>query len=161
MFRSLYNPLISIVQEVLNTLICLAIFCINIFHTFCLHVFHSGTLCWQDISYYALKEMSPLILQHSSERREYTFPEWLIPHYKLPWVSSGHFKAGRKRCGKERSFSSHPASVPWASPWGQAASCDAPAVMGQVLGWKNSSKHSSGFFIAAEKHVWSSWGSPN
>lgn len=34
MFRSLYNPLISIVQEVLNTLICLAIFCIYIFPTF-------------------------------------------------------------------------------------------------------------------------------
>jgi len=38
MFRSLYNPLISIVQEALNTLICLAIFCINIFHTF-IHMF--------------------------------------------------------------------------------------------------------------------------
>lgn len=34
MFRSLHNPLISIVQEVLNTLICLAIFCIYIFPTF-------------------------------------------------------------------------------------------------------------------------------
>lgn len=36
--------------------------------------------------------MSPLILQHSSERREYIFSEQLIPYYKLQWVSSGHFR---------------------------------------------------------------------
>lgn len=35
--------------------------------------------------------MSPLILQYSSERREYTFSEQLIPYYKLQWVSAGHF----------------------------------------------------------------------
>lgn len=36
--------------------------------------------------------MNPLILQHSSKRREYTFSEPLIPYYKLQWVSAGHFR---------------------------------------------------------------------
>lgn len=46
--------------------------------------------------------MSPLILQHSSERREDTFSEQLIPYYKLQWVSAGHFRE-RKGSGVGRS----------------------------------------------------------
>lgn len=79
--------------------------------------------------------MSPLILQHSSESKEYTFSEQLMPD-KLQRVSAGHFREQKVSAVGRSLLFQPPSSFPQALGWRQAASGKAWEAMGQLLGEK-------------------------
>lgn len=79
--------------------------------------------------------MSPLILQHSSESKEYTFSEQLMPG-KLQRVSAGHFREHKVNSVGRSLLFQPPSSFPQALGGRQEASGKAWQVMGQLLGQK-------------------------